>query len=52
LAIELAASRISSMAVDEIRDRLDHRFRLLVRSRRWRRSARTKRGVVREETGG
>ena len=26
LAIELAASRMSSMAVDEIRDHLDHRF--------------------------
>jgi predicted ATPase len=34
LAIELAASRLSSMAVNEIRDRLDHRFRLLVGSRR------------------
>ena len=34
LAIELAASRVSSMAVDEIRDRLDHRFKLLVGSRR------------------
>ena len=34
LAIELAASRTSSMAVDEIRDHLDHRFRLLVGSRR------------------
>ena len=34
LAIELAASRMSSMTVDEIRDRLDHRFRLLVGSRR------------------
>jgi len=34
LAIELAASRISSMAVDEIRDRLDQRFKLLVGSRR------------------
>jgi predicted ATPase len=34
LAIELAASRISSMAVDEIRDRLDDRFKLLVGSRR------------------
>ena len=33
-AIELAASRISSMAVDEVRDRLDHRFKLLVGSRR------------------
>jgi predicted ATPase len=34
LAIELAASRISSMTVDEIHDRLDHRFKLLVGSRR------------------
>jgi predicted ATPase len=34
LAIELAASRISSMAVDGIRDRLDDRFKLLVGSRR------------------
>jgi class 3 adenylate cyclase len=34
LAIELAASRVASMAVDEIRDRLDHRFKLLVGSRR------------------
>ncbi len=34
LGIELAASRIASMAVDEIRDRLDHRFKLLVGSRR------------------
>jgi predicted ATPase len=34
LAIELAASRISSMSVEEIRDRLDHRFKLLVGSRR------------------
>jgi predicted ATPase len=34
LAIELAASRISSMTVDEICDRLDHRFKLLVGSRR------------------
>ena len=34
LAIELAASRTSSMAVDEIRDHLDHRFKLLVGSRR------------------
>ena len=34
LAIELAASRMSSMTVDEIRDRLDHRFKLLVGSRR------------------
>jgi predicted ATPase/class 3 adenylate cyclase len=34
LAIELAASRMSSMTVGEIRDRLDDRFRLLVGSRR------------------
>nr|WP_094286616.1 adenylate/guanylate cyclase domain-containing protein [Mycobacterium lehmannii] len=34
LAIELAASRISSMGVEEIRDHLDHRFKLLVGSRR------------------
>ncbi|WP_326548489.1 adenylate/guanylate cyclase domain-containing protein [Mycolicibacterium sp. ND9-15] len=34
LAIELAASRMQSMTVDEIRDRLDDRFRLLVGSRR------------------
>ncbi|WP_308204908.1 NB-ARC domain-containing protein [Mycobacterium barrassiae] len=34
LAIELAASRMSSMAVEEIRDHLDHRFKLLVGSRR------------------
>ena len=30
LAIELAASRMASMTVSELRDRLDHRFRLLV----------------------
>jgi hypothetical protein len=34
LAIELAASRIQSMTVTELRDRLDDRFRLLVGSRR------------------
>jgi predicted ATPase len=34
LAIELAASRVSSMVVDEIQARLDHRFKLLVGSRR------------------
>ena len=34
LAIELAASRMASMTVIEVRDRLDHRFRLLVGSRR------------------
>src|ERR1700759_3187341 len=34
LAIELAASRMASMTADEVRDRLDQRFRLLVGSRR------------------
>jgi predicted ATPase len=34
LAIELAASRMASMSASEVRDRLDHRFRLLVGSRR------------------
>lgn len=34
LAIELAASRVASMAVSEVCDRLDQRFRLLVGSRR------------------
>ena len=34
LAIELAASRMASMTVSEVRDRLDDRFRLLVGSRR------------------
>jgi predicted ATPase len=34
LAIELAASRLLSMTVSEIRDHLDDRFRLLVGSRR------------------
>ena len=34
LAIELAASRVLSMTVAELRDRLDDRFRLLVGSRR------------------
>ena len=34
LAIELAASRLQSMTVTEVRDRLDDRFRLLVGSRR------------------
>src|SRR5437588_536244 len=34
LAIELAASRMASMSATEMRDRLDHRFRLLVGSRR------------------
>lgn len=34
LAIELAASRMASMTPIEVRDRLDHRYRLLVGSRR------------------
>lgn len=34
LAIELAASRMGSMSVNEVRDRLDQRFRLLAGSRR------------------
>jgi predicted ATPase len=34
LAVELAASRMASMTAGEVRDRLDHRFRLLVGSRR------------------
>lgn len=34
LAIELAASRMASMTPDEVRDRLDQRFRLLVGARR------------------
>jgi predicted ATPase/class 3 adenylate cyclase len=34
LAIELAASRISSMTASDVRDRLDHRFKLLVGTRR------------------
>jgi predicted ATPase/class 3 adenylate cyclase len=34
LAIELASSRMASMTASEVRDRLDHRFRLLVGSRR------------------
>jgi predicted ATPase len=34
VAIELAASRMASMTASDVRDRLDHRFRLLVGSRR------------------
>ncbi len=34
LGIELAASRMASMSASEMRDRFDHRFRLLVGSRR------------------
>jgi predicted ATPase len=41
LAIELAASRMASMTASDVRDRLDHRFRLLVGSRR---------GVARHQT--
>ena len=41
LAIELAASRMASMTAIEVRERLDHRFRLLVGSRR---------GVARHQT--
>jgi predicted ATPase/class 3 adenylate cyclase len=41
LAIELAASRMASMTASDVRDRLDHRFRLLVGSRR---------GLVRHQT--
>ncbi|WP_371514987.1 hypothetical protein [Mycobacterium sp. 1164966.3] len=41
LAIELAASRMASMTASEVRDRLDHRFRLLIGSRR---------GVARHQT--
>ena len=41
LAIELAASRMASMTAAEVRDRLDDRFKLLVRSRR---------GVARHQT--
>src|SRR5262249_22846564 len=34
LAIELAASRMQSMTVTDVRDRIDDRFRLLIGSRR------------------
>ena len=34
LAIELAASRMAAMTASDVRDRLDHRFRLLIGSRR------------------
>ncbi|MFI5508700.1 ATP-binding protein [Mycobacterium sp. NPDC051804] len=34
LAIELAASRMAAMTTTEVRDRLDHRFKLLTGSRR------------------
>ncbi len=46
LAIELAASRMSSMTAGEVRDRLDNRFRLLVGSRRGLERHQTLRQVV------
>jgi predicted ATPase len=46
LAIELAASRMASMTASEMRDRLDHRFRLLVGSRRGLERHRTLRHAV------
>jgi predicted ATPase/class 3 adenylate cyclase len=46
LAIELAASRLQSMTVTEVRDRLDDRFRLLVGSRRGRERHHTLRHTV------
>jgi predicted ATPase len=46
LAIELAASRMESMTTTEMRDRLDHRFKLLVRSRRGRERHQTLRQAV------
>jgi predicted ATPase len=46
LAIELAASRVASMTASEVRDRLDHRFRLLVSSRRGPERHRTLRHAV------
>jgi tetratricopeptide (TPR) repeat protein len=46
LAIELAASRMASMTTSEVRDRLDHRFQLLVGSRRGLERHRTLRHAV------
>lgn len=46
LAIELAASRLLSMTVTELRDRLDDRFRLLIGSRRGRERHQTLRHAV------
>jgi predicted ATPase len=46
LAIELAASRMASMTVAEVRDRLDDRFKLLVGSRRRSERHRTLRHAV------
>ncbi|ORW49304.1 cyclase [Mycobacterium paraense] len=46
LAIELAASRMASMTVAEMRDRLDDRFKLLVGSRRGSERHRTLRQAV------
>jgi len=47
LAIELAASRIQSMTVTEVRDRLGDRFRLLVGARRGQERHQTLRHAVR-----
>jgi predicted ATPase/class 3 adenylate cyclase len=46
LAIELAASRMVSMSAREVRDRLDHRFRLLTGARRGRERHQTLRHAV------
>ena len=46
LAIELAASRMASMTAAEVRDRLHHRFKLLVGSRRGLQRHHTLRHVV------
>jgi predicted ATPase len=46
LGIELAASRMAAMTAAEVRDRLDHRFRLLVGSRRGLERHQTLRHVV------
>ena len=46
LAIELAASRMVSMSAREVRDRLDHRFRLLTGSRRGQERQQTLRHAV------
>jgi predicted ATPase len=46
LAIELAASRMVSMTAREVRDRLDHRFRLLTGARRGQERHQTLRNAV------
>ncbi|OBI85024.1 adenylate/guanylate cyclase domain-containing protein [Mycobacterium sp. E740] len=46
LAIELAGSRMASMTATEVRERLNHRFRLLVGSRRGSRRHQTLRHAV------